>query len=172
MAKKISLLAGKRQYRLSVALDQARIDLKAESEESGVLEASAVIDIDWPWVIAHRDGTTHRCAVARDASGIWVSVRGRSFHFENARSRAGSASASESLADEVRAPMTGTIIAVKVAPGAAVKKGDLLVVMEAMKMEYRLEAEVDGEVARVECAPGDMLDVGTLLVKIEAPAAG
>jgi biotin carboxyl carrier protein len=66
--------------------------------------------------------------------------------------------------------MTGTLISVEVQAGASVAKGDLLAVMEAMKMEYRLEAPMDGVVERVECKPGDMLDVGTLIVKLEADA--
>jgi acetyl/propionyl-CoA carboxylase alpha subunit len=167
MLKKHDLISGKRHYRLTVKKESAAIELSAETDGGHRLEAKAAVEIDTPWIIARIDGATHRCAVARDQSGIWVSVRGRNYHFETARTKAGGAAPAESMADEVRAPMTGTIIAVKVTPGARVKKGDLLVVMEAMKMEYRLEAELDGEVARVGCAPGDMLDVGTLLVKLE-----
>jgi biotin carboxyl carrier protein len=63
--------------------------------------------------------------------------------------------------------MTGTLISIDVEVGAEVAKGDLVAVMEAMKMEYRLEAPIDGKVERVECQPGDMLDVGTLIVKLE-----
>lgn len=171
MAKQLSLLYGKRQYQLSMAIEAAHVDLKAQTDGVDPIEVSAALELDLPWVILHVGGATHRCAVARDQSGIWVSLRGRTYHLESARSRAGGPSRTEDLGDEVRAPMTGTIIAVNVAKGANVKKGDLLVVMEAMKMEYRLEAEVNGTVLRVECTPGDMLDVGTLLVKLEAEAA-
>ncbi len=62
--------------------------------------------------------------------------------------------------------MIGTVIDVKVKPGDTVSPGDLLAVMEAMKMEYRLEATLRGTVERVECKPGDMLEVGVLLIKL------
>ena len=63
--------------------------------------------------------------------------------------------------------MTGTVISVNVEAGASVSRGDLLAVMEAMKMEYRLEAPRDGRVERVECKQGDMIDVGSLIIKLE-----
>ena len=49
----------------------------------------------------------------------------------------------------VNAPMPGTILDVKVAPGAAVKAGDVLVILEAMKMENEIVAPQDGTVAAV-----------------------
>jgi len=167
MMKKISLTFGKRQYQLSVARESDRADLQGELDGEPIVSRSADVEEDPPWVVVRTDGRVHRCAVARDRSGIWVTQRGRSYYFETAKAKVGSAAGAESLADEVRAPMTGTIIAVKVEPGDAVQKGDLLVLMEAMKMEYRLESELDGRVLKVECKAGDMLDVGTLLVKLE-----
>ena len=60
----------------------------------------------------------------------------------------------------VSAPMPGTILDVKVAAGAAVKAGDVLCILEAMKMENEIVAPQDGTVAGVHCNKGDSVNVG------------
>jgi 3-methylcrotonyl-CoA carboxylase alpha subunit len=64
------------------------------------------------------------------------------------------------------APMPGTIAAVNVSTGQAVKKGDILVVMEAMKMEHTLYAPFDGIVDRVYFKIGELVGEGTELVSM------
>ena len=64
------------------------------------------------------------------------------------------------------APMPGKILKVNAAAGAAVKKGDVLVVLEAMKMENEICAPQDGTVATVECAAGDSVESGKVLVSM------
>ncbi len=64
----------------------------------------------------------------------------------------------------VVAPMTGRVVAVHAVVGAAVKRGDVLVVIEAMKMEQPLSAPRDGIVEAVRCAPGQLVDGGVVLV--------
>ncbi|TXC74013.1 acetyl/propionyl/methylcrotonyl-CoA carboxylase subunit alpha [Sphingorhabdus soli] len=65
-------------------------------------------------------------------------------------------------------PMPGKIIAVEVAEGQKVTKGDRLVTLEAMKMEHSLVAPFDGTVAELNARPGGQVSEGTLLVQIEA----
>ena len=67
---------------------------------------------------------------------------------------------------KVNAPMPGKILKVNVNAGAAVKKGDLLLVLEAMKMENEICAPQDGTVATVECAAGDSVESGKVLVSM------
>jgi pyruvate carboxylase len=66
-------------------------------------------------------------------------------------------------AKHVGAPMPGTIATVKAVVGQKVAKGDLLLTMEAMKMETSVRAEVDGTVAEVLVKPGVQVDAKDLL---------
>ena len=68
--------------------------------------------------------------------------------------------------EQVTAPMPGTILKVNVTQGAAVKKGDILVVLEAMKMENEIMAPRDGSVAQIAVSKGSTVDTGALLVVI------
>jgi len=67
---------------------------------------------------------------------------------------------------KVNAPMPGKILKVNVNAGAAVKKGDVLLVLEAMKMENEICAPQDGTVATVECSVGDSVETGKVLVSM------
>lgn len=77
-------------------------------------------------------------------------------------------SASEASSGDICAPMNGTLISMNVAPNQEVKKGDLLAIVEAMKMEHSLRAPFDGVVNEVSGAVGQLVDGGSLLVSIEA----
>lgn len=64
---------------------------------------------------------------------------------------------------KVNAPMQGKILSVKASAGQAVKKGDVLMVLEAMKMENEIVAPQDGTVASVNAAAGDKVEAGAVL---------
>jgi len=73
----------------------------------------------------------------------------------------------------VTSSMHGAVVRLAVQPGQTVKRGDLLMAIEAMKMEHRIEAAIDGTVAEVGVAQGQQVAPGRLLVSIEpAPQAG
>ncbi len=69
---------------------------------------------------------------------------------------------------EVSAPFAGVVVSIEHAPGASVRAGAVLVVLEAMKMEHEVVAESDGVVQRVEVAAGDAIEAGKLLVVLNA----
>lgn len=67
----------------------------------------------------------------------------------------------------IKTPLPGVIIDVKVNVGDAVKKGDTVVVLEAMKMENNINADRDGKVTAVQVAKGDTVADGAVLIVIE-----
>jgi acetyl/propionyl-CoA carboxylase alpha subunit len=67
---------------------------------------------------------------------------------------------------DVVAPMPGKVVAVAVAPGTQVAQQALLIVLEAMKMEHRIEAPIGGTVREVLVKPGDLVSGGAMLVTI------
>ena len=68
--------------------------------------------------------------------------------------------------EKVSAPMPGTILSVNVQNGSAVKKGDVLFILEAMKMENEIMAPCDGTVASVSVTKGAAVESGSLLCVI------
>lgn len=70
--------------------------------------------------------------------------------------------------DKIVSPMPGQVFKVHVAPGDRVKKGDCLVVVEAMKMQHAMTAPKDGCVTEVHAGEGDQLEDGAILVVLES----
>lgn len=66
----------------------------------------------------------------------------------------------------VNAPMPGKILGVKASVGQAVKKGDVVVVLEAMKMENEIVAPQDGTIASINVAVGDSVESGAVLATL------
>ncbi len=69
-------------------------------------------------------------------------------------------------ATAVKAPMPGTVLDIKTAVGSTVKAGDILVVLEAMKMENEIVAPKDGTVAALRCTKGATVNVDDVLVEL------
>lgn len=97
----------------------------------------------------------------------WVYVNGRTLCLDlkpqGLKSRKASSSAG---GNQLHAPMPGKITKLLVTQGASVKKGDSVVVMEAMKMEYTLKAEMDGQVQSIHASIGQQVTLGQLLVEL------
>ncbi len=70
-------------------------------------------------------------------------------------------------AQTISSPMPGTVLDVKVAPGQAVKSGDVLVILEAMKMENEIMAPADGTVDTVPATKGASVNTGDVLVTLK-----
>ena len=66
----------------------------------------------------------------------------------------------------VNAPMPGTILDVKVQAGQSVKRGQVLVILEAMKMENEIQAPCDGKITGVNVRKGDSVETAALLCTI------
>jgi 3-methylcrotonyl-CoA carboxylase alpha subunit len=105
---------------------------------------------------------------AYDAHGGTVQVDGRAVRWTLSAPPSADAehSAHAAASGDVTAPMPGKIISVEVQPGTAVEQRALLVVLEAMKMEHRIEAPVAGVVNEVRVKPGQLVTSGATLVTI------
>lgn len=69
---------------------------------------------------------------------------------------------------EVRSSMTGTVFQIEVEVGQEVKKGDVVVILESMKMEIPVEAETDGKVASIQVKEEDFVDEGDVILTFES----
>lgn len=117
------------------------------------------------WIEVEHEGRTIRLPAARQGRGVWIGWPGRAMHFGPEER---TAAARHALDTDVRAPMTGKVVQVRVRPGDSVNAGDVVVILEAMKMEYRLAAPLGGTVRSVACREGELVDLGRTLVALEA----
>ncbi len=148
--------------------DGAQPHLRARVGDSQV--ELRLLASDGRWLTLEQDGIRRRQAYQHDGDRLWLFG-----HFGNlelldvTHEPAGGQNAASSGA--VKAPMDGAIVEVLIEEGARVSKGQLLVVLEAMKMEHPLKAGVDGVVRRVGVSKGDQVKNRQLLVEIEADEA-
>jgi acetyl/propionyl-CoA carboxylase alpha subunit len=117
---------------------------------------------------AHRWTVDGAHAAAAPSDGVvWTSVRGNVWELETTpRER----EIEQTAGAEVAAPMPGLVIGAQAVTDRHVRRGDLLFVVEAMKMELRVEAPADGRVTRVLASVGQQVERGERLAEFEADA--
>ena len=99
---------------------------------------------------------------------LWVHFQGRTFVYDNPKkSEFGKKAGGKARGGILTSPMPGKITKVFKNAGDNVIAGDALVVMEAMKMEYTLKADVDGQIKSIDCKVGDQVKLGKELLTIE-----
>ena len=104
----------------------------------------------------------------RIGDNLWVHLDGRTFSFETTKkgTRRSARSARSAAPGTLAAPTPGKVIKISVAEGQMVGRHDVVIVIEAMKMEYTLKADVAGTVASIACKAGDQVALGQVLAKI------
>jgi len=100
-------------------------------------------------------------------AGLGVSSGGGAAQKKTPRRSGGGGGAAAASGDAVAAPMQGTIVKVAVADGDTVSEGDLIVVLEAMKMEQPLTAHKAGTVSGLSAAVGEVVTAGTVLCELK-----
>jgi len=108
-------------------------------------------------------GTSHLAHVTKVGDDWWIHLDGR---IHVVRMHEPGSSEAESAQGGMSAPMPGTILEILVKQGQRVREGQDLVVMEAMKMEHRIQAPRAGEITRLHYSVGDRVDMGATLVEI------
>lgn len=111
-------------------------------------------------IVFSLDGTLHRAHARVTPREVRVVLAGREFVFQRVvpGAASGGAHAVEAHEPVLRAPVPGRVLKVAVAAGDPVAAGDLLIVIEAMKMETPIVAPADGTVEEVHVAAGDSVD--------------
>ncbi len=116
------------------------------------------------------DGRSHDAGVLRQGESYSVALREGTFEVALVEAARGGATAVRKAAAgpaKVTAPMPGKIVRVSAAPGQAVRAGECLLVMEAMKMENEIRAPRDGRVKDVRVQEGQAVESGALLLLVE-----
>ena len=113
-----------------------------------------------------RVGETGHAWVCASGDMRWVFLNGEVFEIE-VQQREGRRPRPAVSHGSLSAPMPATVVRVEVAPGAAVRRGDTLVILEAMKMELPIRASADGTVTAVHCKPGDLVQPGVALIQMD-----
>ena len=112
------------------------------------------------------NGTTYEVIVEEADSSYTPTYSAPVAHAQPAAPKVKPAQAGPSGANKVSAPMPGTILDVKVSVGQSVKKGDVICVLEAMKMENDIPAPCDGVVASVHVQKGASVAANDLIASI------
>jgi biotin carboxyl carrier protein len=105
--------------------------------------------------------------VVEDSDTRWVWLEGRVFRVDVEQAAGGRRRARAAGPDALSAPMPATVIRIVARPGTRVRRGDPLVILEAMKMELPLRAPHDAVVTAVNCAEGDLVQPGIALLSLE-----
>ena len=108
------------------------------------------------------DGRKHKAVATKVGDVWWVHVLGHTLQFEVVEAGASSADDEGGLT----APMPGKILEVHVSEGQSVASGDILMVMEAMKMEHKIVASSDGKVESIHFKEGDQVPQGAELLTL------
>jgi biotin carboxyl carrier protein len=98
---------------------------------------------------------------------LWVHLNGKTHVLDEEIKAFGSVSSRKSNTGALLAPMPGKITKILKQAGDVINAGDVVLMMEAMKMEYTLKAEGPGEIEALLCQVGEQVPLGKVLVKIK-----
>lgn len=119
------------------------------------------------------DGKSYEAYVYRGEEDLEVLVKGRLYHasVEDERERRLRAASGGAVAQsgpfQLKAPMPGLIVAISVETGQEVKTGDVLLILESMKMQNELKSPRDGVIGRINVAAGDSVEQRQKLLSVE-----
>ena len=118
-------------------------------------------------LVVDHDGLTQRFARARDGAVLWLAADGVSWALtQTDRLTAARADAAAATGGPITSPMPGTVLDVRVRAGEKVSAGQALLVVEAMKMEHTITAQIDGIVAELPVRVGQQVALDEKLALI------
>lgn len=113
------------------------------------------------------DGRAVQAHVATHGNRILVAIEGRVYEFRTAQDTRRRKSQAGGWEPDIRSPMPGKILEVRVEAGDEVQAGQSVLVLEAMKMENTLVSEGKARVKTIHVAPGEPVEVGQVLIELE-----
>ena len=162
-ARRLAFIDGDRRIEL-VAHGHAgeyRIELDGRAHEV----AGARLE---PGVLSARiDGAMRRFGALADAARVLVHDGKRRLRVQAVEVYRRTDDAGSAAEHRIRAPMPGRVVLVQAAPGQAVNAGDVVLVIEAMKMELALKAPRDGVVAEIRAVAGEFVEADAVLASLE-----
>jgi biotin carboxyl carrier protein len=118
------------------------------------------------FLVTSPDGAQRVACAIRGDGGMWVCLAGRTYVIADVTGPPSRTTARDD-ADALAAPMPATVVAVNVDVGSDVAQGDVLIVLEAMKMELPITAPRAARVRRLLCRAGELVQPGSPLVELE-----
>ena len=148
------------EYRIVISegrVSAGDVEFRFEQIDGATVRLRPADDISAPQTLAYTvaSGGVH-----------WVFVNGEVYRFD-AEPRGGRRKRSAAAAGSLTAPMPANVRRIEAKPGQAVRRGDVLIVLEAMKMELPVRAPADGTIARVNCREGELVQPGQELAELE-----
>lgn len=147
--------------------------LSVEIGQAGELHIAG-LDGEWTVTATPDEGgylveqgeTRHRVFVAGEGDRVQAFVDGEVYEMEVEREGRSSRAAGRSHVDPLTVPMPARVVSIFVSEGQVVTRGELLVTLEAMKMQLPLKAPRDGTVRAITCREGDLVQPGTPVVEL------
>ncbi|MHC8410320.1 acetyl/propionyl/methylcrotonyl-CoA carboxylase subunit alpha [Pseudomonas sp. Hz4] len=159
-------------YRIGLDDQDWSVELNAEPGEPYRIQVAgqnvelSIIQCDGRWASLEINGIRRRHAYRLEAGQLWLFTRPGSLRLVDRTQALVSSQVSVSTGT-LKAPMDGAIVDVLVTEGSPVIKGQLLVVLEAMKMEHPLKSGIDGVLKRLQVRVGDQVKNRQILLEVE-----
>ena len=119
------------------------------------------------WIEVEIKGKPQKVPAEKIAGKLWFHWRGETFSYEPPRKGKGRSGQASLEPGKIHSPMPGKVIKVLTQKGKSVEEGEALIVMEAMKMEYTLAADISGTITQLNCTENQQVALGQLLVEIK-----
>lgn len=157
---------------MKITLNNTTLDITPTGKSHRVTLGDRIVNVE---VLQSKDGILDMlidgepvtACVSSDNARRWVTINGRTFVLTKSSGARRSGGGHHHAAGELTAPMPGQVRAVNVSEGEAVVKGQTLMVLEAMKMEIRIQAPMDGVVKSLAVKQGQTVEREQALITVE-----
>ena len=156
---------------MKLTFDNTTLDLSQSGKSYRISNADETADVELVRAKNGKldllvDGRPVSAYVSSDGAKRWVTVNGRTYQLTKQSDSRRGGTGHHHTEGELTAPMPGQVRAVNVGEGDAVTKGQTLIVLEAMKMEMKIQAPSDGTVSKLFVKQGETVEREQMLIEI------